>query len=188
MVGKTLGGRIRVIRLRRGMTLATLALEAGLTKGYISLVERGHKIPTIASLVKLASTLEIDVTALFEEEPPQEPVAIVRKQDRKPFDGPLSHRDYHYESVTYKTPERHLEAFVMTPPKNDKGSEQLYDHVGEEMVFVLSGKVELILSDRRYGLRKGDCCYFDSSIPHTYRSCSRTPARCLTVIYPVQRK
>ena len=185
MVGNRLGERLREIRTQRGATLDSIAAEAGLTKGYLSLVENGHKVPTIASLVKLATALDVPISVLFEEEPLEEPVAIVRKAERKPFEPISSHGDYRYESISFKASHKHMEAFIMVPPVTDEEPEQLYDHEGEELIFVLSGSVELILADRRYLLRKGDCCYLDSSTPHTYRSTNRKPAECLTVIYPV---
>ena len=186
MTENPLGERIRKIRQQRGLTLESLSAQAKLTKGYLSLVERGHKVPTIASLVKVANALEVPISVLFEEEPLEEPVAIVRKGERMPFQRTSSHHDYNYESITFKAPHKHMEAFIMVPPvANGDNDEQLYDHEGEELIFVLSGSVELILSDCRYHLRKGDCCYLDSSVPHTYRSRKNKPAECLTVIYPV---
>ena len=167
-----------------------LASRSGLTKGYLSLVERGYKVPTIASLVKVADALDVPISVLFEEEPLEEFVAIVRKRERKPFQDTQSHRDYSYESITFKTPHKHMEAFIMVPPVADTSEvdQSLYDHKGEELIFVVSGSVELILEDRRYVLRKGDCCYLDSSVPHTYRSMNRRPAECLVVIYPALRE
>ena len=167
-----------------------LAGQSSLTKGYLSLVERGHKVPTIASLVKVADALEVPISILFEEEPLEEPVAIVRRRERKPFQDTKSHHDYSYESITFKSPHKHMEAFIMVPPVIDTDDDvgQLYDHEGEELIYVVSGAVELILADRRYILRKGDCCYLDSSVPHTYRSMNGRAAECLTVIYPVLRE
>ena len=189
MIGSRLGERIREIRQQRGLTLDVLAGRAGLTKGYLSLVERGHKVPTIASLVKVADALEVPMSVLFEEEPLEEPVAIVRKRERKPFQNTKSHHDYSYESITFKAAHKHMEAFIMVPPMPENNDvEQLYDHEGEELIFVVSGSVELILADRRYVLRKGDCCYLDSSVPHTYRSKNDRPAECLAVIYPAIRE
>lgn len=76
----------------------------------------------------------------------------------------------------------------MNPPITTDDEEiQFYDHAGEEFVFVLDGNIELILESHRYRLQKGDCCYFDSSLPHTYRSLNGKTAECLAVIYPVAR-
>ncbi len=186
MIGKRLGERIKEIRQQRGMRLENVAAKAGLTKGYLSLVENGHKVPTIATLVKVSNVFDVPIGALFEEEPLDEPVAIVRKGERKPFKTRRSsHGDYSYESITYKAPHKHIEAFIMMPPASSRDGGKLYDHEGEELIFVLGGTVELILADRRYVLRKGDCGYLDSSVPHTYRSVSHKPAECLTIIYPV---
>lgn len=73
----------------------------------------------------------------------------------------------------------------MNPPiGSDEAEIQFYDHAGEEFVFVLDGSIELILKSHRYRLQKGDCCYFDSSLPHAYRSLNGKTAECVTMIYP----
>ena len=188
MIEKQLGQRVREIRLRRGITLAVLGSKTGMTKGYLSLVERGVKVPTIASLVKITKALDVAIGVLFEAEPPQDPVAIVRKGERKPFVPAVragSRRDYHYESLTFRAAKKHMEAFVVVPPVK-ANPDQLYDHDGEELIFILSGRVELILRDRLYVLGPGDCGFFDSSLPHTYRSASPKRASMLIVIYPAQ--
>lgn len=157
-----------------------------MSKGYISMVERGQKAPTVASLVKIADALNVSVSALFEEDTPKEPVAIVRRNERKALQGTSSPHEYNYQSITFKTPHKHMEAFIMHPPMASENDDvQFYDHAGEEFVFVLDGSIELILENHRYRLQKGDCCYFDSSFPHTYRSLSRKAAECLAVIYPL---
>src|SRR5262245_20746641 len=51
---------LRAMRARRQMTLEELATSAGLTRGYLSLVERGLKVPSISALLKIASALEVN--------------------------------------------------------------------------------------------------------------------------------
>lgn len=62
-----IGARLRNHRLRQHMTMDQLAEASGLTKGFISRVERDQTSPSVASLLALCSVLRVDVGALFEE-------------------------------------------------------------------------------------------------------------------------
>ena len=62
------------------------------------------------------------------------------------------------------------------------GAEDFSQHLGEEFVYILSGKVEVYFADgRRVTLNRGDTLYFDSSIGHAYISVSRQPAEYIAV-------
>ena len=56
-----LGLHLRRVRTEKGLTLDRLASLSELTRGYISLVERGLKVPSIAALLRLAKALDVNV-------------------------------------------------------------------------------------------------------------------------------
>src|ERR1700738_4250447 len=66
---EALGGRIRAARSRRGLSLAELAASAGVSKSLVSQIERGIAAPSIDTLRRLASVLQVPVFSLFMEEP-----------------------------------------------------------------------------------------------------------------------
>ena len=57
---------LRAVRQQRGMTLEQLADATGLTKSYLSKVERQRSTPSIAVAMKLARALDVDVAQLFQ--------------------------------------------------------------------------------------------------------------------------
>jgi transcriptional regulator with XRE-family HTH domain len=59
------GANVRRVRLKRGMTLESLATEAGLAYSYMGGIERGQRNPTLDVVEKIAKVLESDPTALF---------------------------------------------------------------------------------------------------------------------------
>lgn len=61
------GGKIRKIRLERGLDQTTLAERAGVSQAYISQVERGLETPSIECLFAIASALNVPVTIFFED-------------------------------------------------------------------------------------------------------------------------
>lgn len=62
---KSLGTRIRNLRKQRGMSLETLAHEAGLNDKYLGAVERGDQAATIDTIAKVAAGLHVDIHELF---------------------------------------------------------------------------------------------------------------------------
>src|SRR6201995_6177910 len=60
------GTNIRQLRMAKGLTLDRLATSSELTRGYISLVERGLKMPSLAALLRMAAALEVNVAYFFD--------------------------------------------------------------------------------------------------------------------------
>ncbi len=62
------GEKLRTLRQRRSLTLRQLADKLGVSNGYISRMETGHKIPNIAMLLKIADFFEADINQLVRDE------------------------------------------------------------------------------------------------------------------------
>ena len=75
------GANIRQARIAKGLTLDQLAKQSDLTRGYISLVERNLKIPSLAALLRMAAALGVNVANFFD--PNAEP-ARAQGPDRRP--------------------------------------------------------------------------------------------------------
>src|SRR6202046_2722413 len=71
-------GLLRAVRKHLGLTLAHLAEQTGLTKSYLSKIERRHSTPSIAVALKVARALDVDVGRLFSDEAAQEKITIDR--------------------------------------------------------------------------------------------------------------
>ncbi|WP_186763503.1 helix-turn-helix domain-containing protein [Lentzea tibetensis] len=81
MDGQELGRQLRALRAASGRTLASVALEAGLSVPYVANLENGRGNPTVNALSKLADALGTTFTiALGEEAKPQQalPASLVR--------------------------------------------------------------------------------------------------------------
>lgn len=64
--GRAFGQVLRTLRLERGLSQEALALEAGIQRNYVSLIERGINQPTITIIFKLASALEMKPSQVVE--------------------------------------------------------------------------------------------------------------------------
>lgn len=174
--------KIRQIRLQNRLVLEEVARRTGFTKSYLSMVESGKKSPPIATLSKIAQALSVDMAIFFEKRNPEEQLTLVRKGNRETVvrDGTLF--GYRYESIAPTKRRKKMEPFIITLPNKSK-EEDRFDHEGEELFYVLKGKIRFYYGDKEYLLKEGDSVYFDSSIPHRGEGVGKSLAKALTVIY-----
>jgi len=162
--------------------LNVLAMRTGLTQGYLSKVERGLSSPSIASLSRVVSALGIKLTDLFEHQYRDSSLSIVGPDDRKILTRDAQPFGYSYESLAFKKHDKLMEPFVITLIPNAQ-EKKLFVHKGEEMMFLLEGKLELTYGNEKYLIEEpGTCIYFDSSIPHRGDSHGDKEARLLVVL------
>jgi len=130
----------------------------------------------VAVILQLSRALEIDSSLLLREEKKQ-----AGKESERDYDKRTA--DYSYQTLTPEARHKHLKAFkVFVDPKSDhKGVS--YQHLGEEFVYVLKGKVEVMVGENRNVLVPGQCLHFNSSIVHKLRNISTQKAELLVVLY-----
>jgi transcriptional regulator with XRE-family HTH domain len=179
-VSRTAGVGLNLRRLRtaKGLTLDRLASQSELTRGYISLVERGLKVPSIAALLRLAKALDVTVAYLFDPNPTPAPrYTIFRQQEQ----GATQTRDgtFGLSALAAGRTRKMMEPFLLTPPLK---SAARASHPGEEMLFVVSGRIAIKLDGEDIVMEKGDCLYFSGETPHEVRSLGRHKAEVLVVV------
>ncbi|HTZ40190.1 MAG TPA: XRE family transcriptional regulator [Syntrophales bacterium] len=182
IVEAEIGKRIKAFRARKRITLEVLAQRTGFTKGYLSKVETSKKSPPVSTLGILARALDVTISALLGEEAPRTTLCLVRKNER-----PLISRDgtafgYSYEAMAYRYPNKIMEPFLLTLPVKPK-KRTLYQHEGEEILFVIQGIMKFFHGNEEYLVNEGDCIYFDSSLPHWGESVGPKEVKCFMVIY-----
>jgi len=181
IVESEIGKRIKALRTEKSITLEQLARQTGFTKGYLSKVEKSKKAPPVSTLGNIARAFHTTISALLGEESHRTSLCLVRNGE-----GPLIARDgtafeYSYEAVAYKYPNKIMEPFILTLPLEPK-KKTIYQHEGEEVLFVLQGTMKFRHGTEVYIVNEGDCVYFDSSIPHFGESFGRKEVKCFMVI------
>ena len=176
-----IGARIRFFRKQRNMTLDHLSGLSNLTKSFVSKVERGVSVPSISTAMKLAESFNITVGQLLGEDNHEGAISIVRKNERRSFMRAGSSSGYDYEMLAGPKQFKSMEPYIMRPPLKFQ-DKRLFEHVGEEFMFVLSGSIEVELSGKNFRLNSGDVLYFDSHLPHRTRSLGNKYAKVLVVV------
>lgn len=157
-----LGPRIRALRQARNVTLRELAARAGVTESFLSQVEREVTSPSIASVQRIARALDLAIAELFVEDAPHG--RVVRRADRRRITYPgLGAID---EFLTSNMTGR-LQVILSTiEPGGGTGDEPYAHDSDEEVVVVLSGRLELWVADERHLLDEGDSATYSSRLPH----------------------
>jgi len=178
---KIIGAAIRRFRRGQGMTLETLAQRSGLSKGYLSKVERGLKSPPVSTLSNLAGALGVDLSDLFPREDNSSRLTLVRKADRRAASRDRSSYGYDYEALAFPRGPKLMEPFIITFTPEAKTNHRV-SHEGEEMILVLEGRMLFFYGQEEIVCEEGDCLYFDSSVPHLGSCLEGERTRILMVI------
>jgi transcriptional regulator with XRE-family HTH domain len=183
-----IGRRLAAHRGRRGMRVAELAREVGVTPSLISQIERGLSRPSVSTLFAIAQALDVPVDAFFREggdrrpAPAGEPAAegryVVRRGGRAVIDIEGGVR---WERLTRGNLD-HLDFFELIYEPGAESHPRPFTHPGMEMVLVMSGCLEITVGFERYRLEPGDSIDFPSSMPHRYMNPAGQTARAVTVI------
>ena len=89
---------------------------------------------------------------------------------------------YAYETLANPYPNKHMEPFILSYPSDD-ALKHTFQHDGEEMLFVLEGKMRFKYGSREFELDTGDCIYFDSGVAHIGQPIGDEPVKILIVLY-----
>ncbi len=177
------GEKLRQIRERRGLTLKTVAEQAGVSESFISQIERNRVSPSLDTLMSIADILSTDMEFLFRELKQKKAVDLVRRDSASAIVTPAV--TYRQLSVMQDQPDEHaIEAFLMDiQPGEEKGSYE-YGHVGKEFGFIIGGSAQLVYNAEVHDLGSGDSIAFTSDIPHTLKNTGKDILRALWVITP----
>jgi transcriptional regulator with XRE-family HTH domain len=162
------GARVRSLRRERGLTIEQLAAATGLTKGFISQLERDRTAPSLSSIARICDALGVRLSHIFERE---ETPAVVRRNERPKVDS-------YFPSENHLLSSRDEERFQAIESEVAPGAgagEELYSLPGEvEFVYVLEGTLEMLVGDEKHLLNEGDAFTYPLSKPHTWRNASDT--------------
>lgn len=161
-----LAQRVKGLRTRAKMTLKELSTRSGVSTSALSKLENGQLSPTYESIIRLARGLSVDIAALFSADTTSVTGrrTISRKGSGVKYDTP----NYQYEMLcTDLARKRMVPLLAHVKAREAKAFGPLLSHDGEEVLYVVSGKV--VLHTEYYEpilLDEGDCAYFDSQMGH----------------------
>lgn len=179
--GVRFGGRLRHARESSRMSLSDLATRSGVTKSFLSRVERDATSPSVASLVAICDALGVTMADLFST--PQ--TTLVRRGDRPQLEDLPKAADV-VDTLITPARERHVTVLETVAAPGGSGGDAHYTLPSEaETCFVLEGLVEVCVEAETFLLEDGDALTFGAAVPHTWRNADPVRgARILWILAP----
>lgn len=175
------GARLRMLREQQGLSLRALVERCGLAINTISLIERGENSPTVSTLHRLATGLNVPITAFFQEEARQTVVLVKREK------GLRSQSECAVmESLGIGLSNQQIEPFRMLINPGVSNIDDPISHPGEEFVYCLYGELEYSVGGEIFQLEEGDSLLFDATQEHAFRNSSQAQATVLLVFQASQ--
>lgn len=178
-LAKAIGRGIRALRQERGLTLKEFGEKTGLSGPFLSQLENGRAMPSIVTLHMAADALGTTAQALLAGDE-SEPVSVVRKGEGRSFafndSGAV---------VSFLMRASHRMEVTHTVAKPGFQQSEYMEHVGDDMIYVLQGQIEVEVAEfRTETLQAGDTIGYPSTIPHRWRVIGDEPAEFLFVSAP----
>ena len=162
-----IGKRIKEIRKNGNSTISEIAQKAGVTSGLISRIENGRTIPSLPVLLKIISSLEIEVTDFFKGMPQTNGAGYIvsRKEENSIIEKEDDALGFTYTYIFGKQlSSLGFETVLLQIEPNSKRGKVTTDAF--EFKYVLSGECNYVIGEDEICLREGDSIFFDGRIPH----------------------
>jgi len=165
------GPRLRELRRRRETTLADLSAATGISVSTLSRLESGARRPTLELLLPLARAHGVTLDELVGAPPTGDPRIHLRPVTRGGMTMlPLTRRP------------GGIQAYKLVLPAGSRRSEpDPKSHEGYEWLYVLGGRLRLVLGDQDLVLGPGEAAEFDTRVPHRFGATSGEPVEFLSL-------
>lgn len=166
------GPRLRQLRQERGMTLSALSAATGLSVSTLSRLESGLRKPGLELLLPLARAHQVPLDELVDAPPVGDPRVRLRPRSM----GRMT-------VIPLSAQPGGLQAFKMVVPVAD-GEPDPKTHEGYEWIYVLAGRLRLVLAEHDVVLTSGEAAEFDTRVPHWFGSAGPGPVELISLFGP----
>ncbi|MDJ0513477.1 MAG: cupin domain-containing protein [Methyloceanibacter sp.] len=178
-----IGPKIRRLRKKKELSLVRLGDHTGMSAGLLSKIETGQLIPTLQTLMRIATVFGVGLDHFFGGGTYNPKAAVVRRGDRLRLpsrtDGATP--TYWFESLDFPVTDRRMDAYLATFELGASAT-AAHRHSGGELIYVIRGTMVLSFEDDEIVLHEGDSTYFDPSFPHSYSQKGKQPCRAVVVV------
>jgi transcriptional regulator with XRE-family HTH domain len=163
-----LGGRLRALRLERGLSIAQVAERTGLTKGFLSQLERNLTSVSLSALARICSALGVRFGDVLDEPPMG---AVIHRESAIRWTEVGNHEDL----VLSPPEEERLNLIESRIPPGVSAGDDVYTFPADvELVYVLAGALELKVGAEIVTVEAGETFTYSPRDPHFWRNPSET--------------
>jgi transcriptional regulator with XRE-family HTH domain len=160
------GSRLKELRESRRISMRELARRSDLSANALSMIERNLTSPSVSTLTKLASALEIPITAFFRNIPEKHKIVHCKAAER----NRVSFMKGLWEGLGGESFAGRVEAFMLTLESGGSSGPHGMLHSGHEFVHCLRGKLDYEVEGEKIILEPGDSLIFASQLVHRWRN------------------
>ncbi|CDR17585.1 helix-turn-helix domain-containing protein [Streptomyces iranensis] len=164
-----IGPRLRALRLQRGITLAALSQTTGISESTLSRLESGGRKANLELLLPLAHVYQVPLDELVGAPETGDPRVHLR---------PVTRDGMTYVPLSRRPGGLHAHKLVISP---SGGEPEPNIHEGYEWIYVLDGRLRLLLGERSLLLTPGEVAEFDTHVPHWLGADDDQPVELLVI-------
>ncbi|NHA68339.1 helix-turn-helix domain-containing protein [Phycicoccus flavus] len=166
------GARLRTVRTRRRLTLAEVSGDTGISVSTLSRLESGARRATLELLVSLARTYRVSLDELVDAPTTGDPRVTLR---------PTEHPHGTVIPLTARVGGPRAFKMVLRPDGREPDPRS---HEGYDWIYVLDGRLRLVLGEHDVVLGVGEVAEFDTRTPHWFSAAGATPVELLSIMGP----
>lgn len=167
---EAVGPRLRALRRQRGVTLVELSTATGISASTLSRLESGKRRPTLELLLPLARAHQVPLDEL---------VGAPMTGDPRIHARPFTRHGMTFIPLTRNL--GGLRAYKQIIPGGPRHDLEQRTHEGYEWLYVLSGRLRLLLGEHDLVLGAGEAAEFDTHVPHAFYSAGPEPVEILSL-------
>jgi len=182
-----IGAKVKLVRENRKLSIEDVSERTNLPAAQIQSIEDGSLVPNLTPLIKIARVLGVRLGTFMDDDENLGPV-VTKAQDKKEVTrfsdrGNAVNSDLDFYTLAQNKAGRHMDPFIIDIFPGSEEEVKLSTHEGEEFIYVLEGKVEILYGKDKYELEKGDSIYYESIVAHHVHSHGSEKAKILAVVY-----
>ncbi|WP_117234675.1 helix-turn-helix domain-containing protein [Vibrio maerlii] len=166
LIFSTLGRNLQSLRIAKGLSLSQLALDAGIAKSNLSRIEQGSGNPTIDTIWRLATQLDVPFGSLV--------VSV---------NTPISDDGVQVKLIEQGSDNPQVDAYWMSCAPNTSRLSEPHTQGTSETITVISGQLEVGPQRETKTLFAGESCQFSADKPHVYRTGDLWTTLLVTITY-----
>ncbi|WP_424888564.1 helix-turn-helix domain-containing protein [Streptomyces sp. XH2] len=166
------GPRLKRIRQQRQCTLAALSEATGISVSTLSRLETGQRKPSLELLLPIAHAHQVPLDELVGAPPVGDPRVRLK---------PVRRGDSTVVPLTQQPGGPQAFKMVIGPTRS---TPEPRTHEGYEWLYVLSGRLRMVLADHDLVLQAGEVAEFDTRLPHWFGSTGDAPVEIISLFGP----
>ncbi|MEU6206139.1 XRE family transcriptional regulator [Micromonospora musae] len=166
------GPRLRGLRTRRNLSLTHLAQATGISLSTLSRLEAGQRRPTLELLLPLARELRVDISEI---------IGAPQTGDPRLHLKPVTRHGMTMLPLTRRAGNLQAYKLIISPRMRSPEPEQS-SHEGYEWLYVLDGRLRLVLGDKDLVMGPGEAAEFDTHTPHWFGNADEHPVEILSLL------